>query len=149
MQLLTWQGEEIVNFPNWNAKGIYFYDKDHNIVELIARKNLNIYLSNSFSEKSLLHLSEIGVPTTDVSAVAKKLKKNYGIETYDGDLSRFHAAGSETGLFIIVNSKVKKWIPAMDEAKPFPFEVSIVNHLGKQHHLQWQLLDNELHENEL
>ena len=32
---------EIQDFDFWNAKAIYFYDKDKNIVELISRKNLN------------------------------------------------------------------------------------------------------------
>jgi len=31
---------EIQNFDSWNARAIYFYDEDKNIVEFIARKNL-------------------------------------------------------------------------------------------------------------
>jgi catechol-2,3-dioxygenase len=132
--LLKWQGKEIVDFPKWNAQGVYFYDKDNNIVELIARKELDVQSTSLFSEKSLLHLSEIGVATTDVLSIVETLKKEHKVDTYDGDSSRFNAAGSETGLFIIVNRKEKNWIPNMDEAKPFPFEVSIENkfeeHIG-------------------
>ena len=37
--LILKDGEyEIQNFESWNAKAIYFYDEDKNIVEFIARK---------------------------------------------------------------------------------------------------------------
>src|SRR5688572_609590 len=38
--ILTNDGQELIDFKSWNAKSIYFYDTDSNIVELIARKNL-------------------------------------------------------------------------------------------------------------
>src|SRR5687768_1312330 len=33
------ENNEVQDFIEWNAKAIYFYDMDNNIVELIARKN--------------------------------------------------------------------------------------------------------------
>src|ERR1700751_1220521 len=36
-QVLKYEGEEIVHFPNWNANSVYFYDEDKNIVEFISR----------------------------------------------------------------------------------------------------------------
>lgn len=135
--LLRWEGKEAVDFHDWNAQAIYFYDKDRNIVEFIARENLQAHRNEPFTEKSLLHLSEVGVPTVDVRSVVEKLQETCGIQTYDGNLTRFNAAGGETGLFIIVNRTVKKWIPNMDEAMPFPFEVWIENESQEQFHLRY------------
>ena len=39
---------EIQDFDFWNAKAMYFYDEDKNIVELIARKNLQNYSEDFF-----------------------------------------------------------------------------------------------------
>ena len=140
IDILPFRNEEIVNFPNWNAKSIYFYDADKNIVEFIARRNLNMNSNNSFSGESLLHVSEIGVPTSNVPMLYKQLNEEYGLEKYDCDLKRFCAVGNEYGLFIVVNYKLKKWLPAMDEALPFPFEIHFDNNNGNSFSLR---LENE------
>ena len=127
MEILPYENEEIVNFPAWNAKSIYFYDADKNIVEFIARRNLNLNSKNSFSGKSLLHISEIGFPTNDVPKLFNKLNKEYALEKYDCDLIKFCAVGDEYGLFIVVNYNLKKWLPTKDEVLPFPFEIRFDN----------------------
>ena len=38
VDILKYGNNEIQTFDAWNAKAIYFYDKDKNIVEFIARK---------------------------------------------------------------------------------------------------------------
>jgi len=121
IDILPYQGEQIVNFPNWNARSIYFYDADKNIVEFIARRNLNLDGDSNFTSKSLLHISEIGLPTIDVATLFQKLNKDYALEKYDCDLSKFCAVGDEYGLFIVVNYNLKKWLPAMDDVNSFPF----------------------------
>lgn len=134
--ILPYENKEIVDFPNWNAKSIYFYDADKNIIEFIARRNLNINSYHSFSGKSLLHISEIGLPTNDVPKVFKKLNKDYALEKFDCDLKRFCAVGDENGLFIVVNYNLKKWLPTWDEALPFPFEINFSNSRGKTYNLR-------------
>jgi len=136
IDILPYQGEEIVNFPNWNARSIYFYDADKNIVEFIARRNLNLDSNSNFASKSLFHVSEIGLPTNDVTGLFNKLNKDYSLEKYDCDLSKFCAVGDEYGLFIVVNYKLKKWLPAMDEVIPFPFEIKFDNSSGDSFNLR-------------
>ncbi|MDX1699680.1 MAG: hypothetical protein R3250_03630, partial [Melioribacteraceae bacterium] len=75
---------EVHDFDFWNAKAIYFYDKDKNIVELIARKNLNINSSDEFSPHSFLGISEIGLPTLDIEREYKLLNDKTGIGIYSG-----------------------------------------------------------------
>jgi len=140
VDILPYEEKKIVNFPEWNAKSIYFYDADKNIVEFIARRNLNINSSDSFSAKSLLSLSEIGIPTSNVPEIFTKLNEEYALEKYDCDLRRFCAVGDEYGLFIIVNYNLKKWLPAMDEALPFPFEILFDNNNGDTFNLR---IENE------
>jgi catechol-2,3-dioxygenase len=140
--ILPYEDKEIVNSPAWNAKSIYFYDADKNIVEFIARKNLNLNSSEPFTGKSLLHVSEIGIPTSNVPELFKKLNKEEegGLEKYDCDLERFCAVGDEYGLFIVVNYYLKKWLPLMDEALPFPFEILFDNNKGNTFNLR---IENE------
>ena len=54
VQILSFEGEEITDFESWNAKAVYFYDKDLNIVEFISRKNFKTYNEDNFSSESIL-----------------------------------------------------------------------------------------------
>ena len=51
----------ITNFENWNANAIYFYDNNGNLLEFIARHDLNNAQNETFSSKSILNISEIGI----------------------------------------------------------------------------------------
>lgn len=136
--LLQWEGNEIVNFPNWNAKAIYFYDESKNIVEFIARENLQVDSQSAHFPENLLHLSEVGIPTSKVEQFFSYANEHYSLDKYDGDLNRFCAIGDETGLFITVNYNVKKWIPNMDDAFPYPFEINFENDKGESFHLRYE-----------
>ncbi|MFT5250691.1 MAG: catechol-2,3-dioxygenase, partial [bacterium] len=72
--ILKEEGNEIQDFDFWNAKAIYFYDKDKNIVELIARKNLNNLSNQKFDSNQFLQISEIGLPTLNIENEFKQLK---------------------------------------------------------------------------
>jgi len=114
---------EIQDFDFWNAKAIYFYDADNNIVEFIARKNLNINSDKPFNQNSLLEISEIGIPTLDIEAHFKVLNEALGLEVYSGNFERFCAIGGETGLFICINREEKDWYPKNDKAFSSDFEL--------------------------
>ncbi len=137
VSILDWQGMDLVDFSDWNAEAMYFYDKDMNIVELIARKNLNMDRKEAFGVDQVLEVSEIGVPTNAVKAVYKSLLQTFPIERYSGDLARFAALGDEHGLFIVINNKQKKWIPRDDEAHFSPFEVHL-KHQNSHFELQYK-----------
>ncbi len=136
----------IVDFPNWNAKAIYFYDADGNIVELIARRDLNYPSTTSFSVDSILEISEIGVPTDDVEPHYDFLHQNLGAAIYSGSFGRFCAVGEETALFILVNHQLKKWFPTNETAYPMDFKISIKKE-EQLHHLVFE--ENRFKKNEL
>lgn len=116
VQILLDGDDLISDFVSWNAKAIYFYDADNNIVEFIARKNLNSNSSTSFSSKSVLSISEMGIVTTNLEAVYNSINGIKSIPVFDGNLSRFCALGNDEGLFILINKTIKKWHPTQEEA---------------------------------
>lgn len=116
VDILKHNGEELIDFINWNAKSMYFYDPDKNIVELIARKNLNIIADEEFDSNQFLEISEIGLAVTDVSGSYRRLNDIEEVELFFGNLDWFCAAGDEHGLCIIINKHKKGWMPSNDEA---------------------------------
>jgi catechol-2,3-dioxygenase len=115
-EILKSGNDELIDFKNWNAKSIYFYDHDKNIVEFIARKNLVTQTKEAFGVNQLLEVSEIGMPVEDVGAAFGEINTIAKVEIYYGSFDKFCAAGDEYGLFIIINKNRKKWFPTNDEA---------------------------------
>ena len=100
VEILKDGNNEIQDFDFWNAKAIYFYDIDKNIVELIARKNLLNQSTKMFTTNALLEISEIGVPVNNIESTYNNLKEIVGLKIFDGGFERFCAIGDENGLFI-------------------------------------------------
>src|SRR5947207_4232176 len=50
---------DIADFVNWHAKSVYFYDPAGNIVELIARFDLDNNVSETFSSRQFLSVNEV------------------------------------------------------------------------------------------
>ena len=116
VSILKDEQNEINDFENWNAKAVYFYDEDQNIVEFIARKNLNIQSNYTFRSDSIIGISEIGVPVNNIEQAYNHLNQLRKIPIYDGNFEKFCATGDEDGLFIIIHKEKKKWFPTDDIA---------------------------------
>lgn len=112
---------EIIDFANWNAHSVYFYDPDNNIVELIARHDLTNESDQPFFSESIRSISEMGIVTDDINPIHHTLTEICQLPQYDGNLWRFCALGDAEGLFIVVNRQVKDWFPTGDKAYPSPF----------------------------
>ena len=123
VELIKDGDNEIIDFKSWNAKAIYFYDPDDNIVEFIARKNLDNQSDRIFCSTSLVSISEIGLAVKNILPTLKYLKEELGLKPYIGESPRFTAMGDEIGLIICIDSSLKKWYPPMDEAYPSHFEL--------------------------
>lgn len=115
VDILGFDNQEIIDFSSWNAKAIYFYDLDNNIVEFISRKNINLNSDQKFSSKNIFNISEIGMASNNIEATFQKLNVIKNITIYSGDLEQFCAVGDENGLFIIANNNLRKWFPTGDE----------------------------------
>ncbi len=117
------EGKPIADFKAWNAVAIYFYDKANNIVEFIARKNLEHETKQRFDSSQILNISEIGMPTSNIELLYSEINKIKKIAIFDGDFDRFCALGDEEGLFILIDKHKKKWYPQDDIVYSSPFEI--------------------------
>ncbi|RMF57651.1 MAG: hypothetical protein D6748_10715 [Calditrichaeota bacterium] len=120
--LITVNEEEIFVFPSWNAHSIYFFDPAGNIVEFIARHNLKNASRKKFSAKSVLNISEIGIPTDNVKLFVNQLQQELSLPVWYGHEGDLIALGDEEGLLIIVPLG-RKWFPTDKPAENYPVSV--------------------------
>jgi len=74
--LLDSEGQDEVYFEFLKAYSCYFYDPEGNIVEFIARQEINSkHDAAYFSTEQVLHIGEINLTTDDILAIAEQLKK--------------------------------------------------------------------------
>jgi len=116
VSILKNKDDDIVDFPAWNAESIYFYDPDKNILEFIARKNLDNKTEGDFSTEDIFEISEIGIATKDFTEKFKSLTAIPGVSKFSGGDEVFCAIGSEYGLFILIDKNRKDWFPGNDKA---------------------------------
>lgn len=138
--LLKRSDEDVFHFKAWNAKAVYFHDADQNIVEFIARENLAIAGTKTFTAESLLYISEIGMPIDKVRKAYEQIQVSIPLEKYSGDFESFCALGEETGLFIIIDRNKHLWYPQNEPAYPSEFEV-LLEHASKNFMVQYQKED--------
>ncbi|WP_424494378.1 VOC family protein [Salinimicrobium sp. GXAS 041] len=131
VEILKDDGEEIVDFPGWKAKSIYFYDADKNIVEFISRRHCFPSEEKRFSAEDMVGISEIGVATDNVKRIFTFLHEYIGLDKFTGDYERFCATGDDEGLFIVINKNMKNWIPTGEKAFSSGFEIELTSGLGK------------------
>ena len=128
--ILKNQGDEITNFPAWNARSVYFYDAGQNILEFISRRDFLVQEKQGFSQERILGVSEIGLATDAVKEKFEFLSAKLGLEKYSGDTRRFCATGDDEGLFIVIDKNRKDWIPTGDKAFASAFEVRLSTDTG-------------------
>lgn len=114
------QGRLLVDFSNWNAYAMYFFDPAGNIVELIARRDLPEYDAKTFRPELIWSVSEVGLPVPNVAVASGKLEKIAGLPFYSGNQETFNAVGNPEGLFIVVDEAEKTWYPTSKPAHRFP-----------------------------
>ncbi|MGN7760535.1 VOC family protein [Paenibacillus sp. 22594] len=127
VELLDDNGDLIIFFEDWNAHSIYFKDPDGNIVELIARHNLNNSSTLEFSGKCLLNVSEIGLPVPDVLSAAAFFGEKYNLSPWRGQSETFTAVGDENGLIILVKQG-RVWFMSDVKAEPQYISVLLKEH---------------------
>jgi catechol-2,3-dioxygenase len=117
-------GEEELDFSAWNAHAVYCSDPVGNVVELIARHSLPNESHDPFGPRSLLEVSEVGVPVDDVPAAVAFVEHELAIPLWDGDRRGFTALGDDRGLFIVV-PRGRAWFPTDRPASTPPRRMAI------------------------
>jgi hypothetical protein len=129
---------DIADFVNWHAKSVYFYDSAGNILELIARFDLNNNSNETFSSKQLLSINEVGLvfKQNEFEENTSELLKNYALSYFSKQppLSQFRAIGDDEGLFVVVPER-RNWFPTDKPAGIFPMRVEFESG-GKEHRLE-------------
>lgn len=139
VKLLTFEEQEMIDFPQWDSKAMFFHDMDGNVIEFIARKNLYYTESMPFHTSQAMGISEIGMAVDDVKATYEALNNITELPVFDGNPDGdFVAAGDEKGLFIIINKNNRSWYPTEDKAYTSDF---ILN--GKS--ISFRYIDGEIY----
>lgn len=129
--------DEIIDFSNWNAKSLYFYDADNNIMEFISRRSFFKPQSAIFSEESLLGIAEVGLATDDIEEKFEFLNRNCDLEIFDGSFDKFCAIGDDEGLLITIDKNGKDWFPTKDSAFASDFKIEF-RHKDQKQKLQFE-----------
>jgi len=128
---------DIANFVNWHAKSIYFYDPAGNIVELIARFDLENTANEGFSSAQFISVNEVGLVFTleNFENEIATLQNSYSLSYFDKQppLPKFRAMGDDHGLFVIVPEH-RNWYPTDKHSEIFPLTVEFSN-AGKSYSL--------------
>ncbi len=128
--LIKSDGEDEFDFESWNARALYFYDPAGNILEFIARYDLDNSSAENFTSRSILSVSEIGMPVPDVEIFYNEISKEFKLPLFSGDSKTFCALGDDNGLMIVVPEK-RIWYPNLTEAGIFPVTVIIESGIKK------------------
>jgi catechol-2,3-dioxygenase len=93
---------EVVDYPHWNAHSIFFLDPAGNVIEYIARHDLNNGDKHPFGWTDILYASEIGLVVDDVPAATGMVKELAAVSPYKGESDAFTAMGDEYGLLLLM-----------------------------------------------
>jgi catechol-2,3-dioxygenase len=120
--------DKIADFYNWNAKSFYFYDNNGNILECIARFDLDNASEKAFDGSSILSVSEIGFVSKNVLQQCDEMYEKYGLTVFSKQpkLNKFIVLGTETGLFVLVEEN-RDWYPTDKKSKSFWTKVLFQN----------------------
>jgi hypothetical protein len=117
------------DFDFWNAQACYFHDPAGSIVEFIAHRGHaeKPGAAGIFSADELAGISEIGIVTSDPSATADTLKREVGIEVWDGGLdgaTSLAFTGRKAHTLIICRPG-RGWLPTGRPAESHPVDITL------------------------
>ncbi len=129
--LLLRGDQEVIHFSRWNAHSVFFEDPAGNILEYIARHDLDNASPGDFSPADdVLYASEIGLVVDDVGETVTTVKQELGLDIYRDKFGSFASIGDEHALLILVKRN-RKWFPnKVRPALAFPVAAAI---RGLQH----------------
>jgi catechol-2,3-dioxygenase len=119
----------IADFVNWHAKSFYFKDPAGNILEMIARFDLNNKSDEPFSSKQIRNVSEMGIvfPADSFDEQVDALLKQFSLDYFEKQppMPQFRAIGNDEGLFILVPEN-RAWFATDNESKIYRSEITFI-----------------------
>ncbi|HJR79819.1 MAG TPA: hypothetical protein VJ821_07090 [Anaerolineales bacterium] len=128
-------GTEDFESQSWNSTSLYFLDAAGNVLEFIARHNLQNAATGEFSSNQILNVSEIGLPSEDVLAFTDQLCMQLDLSVFKQEPNEsFTPVGDDNGLFILP-VKDRIWMPDSGvSAKLLPVKVR-----GEANGREWEV----------
>ena len=128
-------GQEDFESTSWNSTSLYFLDAAGNVLEFIARHNLQNAAAGEFNSSQILSVSEIGLPSEDVLALADQLTTQLGLSVFQQEANEtFTPVGDDNGL-LILPVKDRIWMPDSGvPAKLLPVKVG-----GEVNGREWEV----------
>lgn len=120
----------IAEFSNWRAQAVYFKDNNGNLLEFIARHDLDNGRDVAFGPAAIECVSEIGIAVDSVPAFIEEVVKAHGFDIYakQAPMEKFAALGDDHGLLIIAEAG-RNWFPTAIAAGKYPVKV-VVDGIG-------------------
>jgi hypothetical protein len=119
-------GKDEFESESWDSQSVYFKDAAGNVLEFIARHPLKNSFAGIFDSSQILNVSEIGLPSQDVIALANDLCAQLKISVFHQEPNEtFTPIGDDDGLFILpIQNRI--WIPNSGvPAKLLPVKVRV------------------------
>ncbi|WP_428740768.1 VOC family protein [Tenacibaculum sp.] len=118
----------ITNFENWNANSVYFFDIDGNILEFIARHDLDNPATDQFNSSQILNISEFGIVKDQPDVYGKHLVDTYGLHLFEKNHNNetFTVVGDDNGLLVIVKTN-RNWYPTETPSKASWATIKLTN----------------------
>jgi catechol 2,3-dioxygenase-like lactoylglutathione lyase family enzyme len=118
--------DDVRHFRNWNAHSVFFWDPAGNLLEYIARHDLDNGAPGPFTTDDILYASEIAFVVDDQPAAAHQLNQTLGLDVYPRGASSWWAMGDELGLLLCIPRRL--WGENTDRPRRFtvhPTEATI------------------------
>ncbi|CAC9974768.1 VOC family protein [Flavobacterium panici] len=129
VDLITIEDQNVItHFENWNAHAVYFYDNNGNLLEFIARHDLNNAQTEEFSSKSILNISEIGIVNENPLELGNQLIAEHDLSFFskNNNSEVFAAIGDDEGLLILVRPN-RNWYPTQTPSESNKTEIVLKN----------------------
>jgi hypothetical protein len=118
-------GAAIYRRNQYNSQSIYIKDAGNNIIEILARHDLNNTAEGEFNRGMFLGITEVGVVSRDLRKSAEALKAAYGVEEVVGSSNSYKPMGGPLGL-LKLNIEGKIWTPTENEiAVGYPMTIRV------------------------
>lgn len=105
---------EIIRRNLYNSQSVFIQDPAGNVIELLARHDMNNTATGAFNKGMFIGISEVGIVTRDVRKTAALLKETFGVDEVLGSSNSFKPIGGATGLLKLIVPG-KPWIPTENE----------------------------------
>jgi catechol 2,3-dioxygenase-like lactoylglutathione lyase family enzyme len=121
-------GGVVADFQSWNARAVYFFDNNGNLVELIARFDLNNANDQPFGPSDILNVSEMGIVADEVTALREKLLQQHQLTHFSKmqPLEDFAALGNDEGLLILAKTN-RNWFPTTKPAQKSSVKIRLMH----------------------